>query len=898
METVRRVFSKWLIAGSLGLVLLCLGLTILPILATAEELSLAPGISLVPTAGWEKVRPRAGQTAVLELRAANGRIVARATVFISNRRTADNAIAQLSQMPGGGSRPTVSDIAGWPSVTVTSQIQPDEPESSENAGVPESLTRIDTFVAIDKTLVRVSITLGTKPSPDVIKNAYAFAKGLRTSKTAPMTQTRRSLQNLRTSLRAKTATRVLPFTARSRNLLSPDRPTTLEPRIVTGIQPGRELEIAVSADGQNIVIVSNKRLVSPSVPNTGGQIFTSIDGGSTFLPPVDYPLAPRDPGATEDFERRSDLSVVRGPSGRFYVSFLGREHFPAVDRDTVSIAVSEAQDHGQNFSFLKHAARCEDDDVFTTDQPHLAVDPRVRPGQNDQIYVGWRANQPKPGEIVDCNGAAGKVEFHTMLSCSADGGQTWTRKEVDNYGMYPRVTVGPDGMVYVISETDRGRRKRVDPITGLEEEVDATMWLSKFSSCESGLELQTGFPAKVTDFVGVARLPGLDRNDNGNILPSPTVAVTSARNVFVAYAEETADGNDDIIVLGSTEGGEDGTWSLRTTANGADVPARRFMPWLCAAPPDQLFVSWYDRRDATATANDLTKYFVSFVETVDTNNDTVPDQLRALEASLSAEPDPQCIHWPFATRNRWDAERCSASRQPLLAGQCCVVDADEKCTSGGSRTRCDFSDTPGVGHAPCLAGESCAKGGGHPKYGDYTGNTCLPWQAFLTWASATNPVNGTPLGESNVFFAKAHVVSFSTPKDLCAGGRCGTVTTRNLGDLELNCPDSDCRLVVPVTDICQRVVNCPGCGPDGRCPQEYSFEVTGVDRGWGIRLVDERGQAVPGTVRRIGSRLAITLRPEQSPTIKNSLQRYTLVLERNRPGKKGIAARMRVTATR
>jgi hypothetical protein len=876
MRTTKR---NRLVNGILGLLLLCLGLTMLPLITAAEELALAPGINLVPGAGWEIVRSRAREAALLKLRGADGRIVGRATVTISNRRSAGNAVAQLGWNVPNGNQPTISEIAGWPTVTFTTQSEPDEPEDNETAGVPEPLTRVETLVAIDNTLVRVSITLGTNPSPDVLKHAYALAQGLRTSKTAPVAQIRRSLQEVRTSLKAKAAPLSMrPVAARRRDpvTLLP-RSTTFEPVDATGLQPGRELEIAVSADGQDIVIVSNK-----------SQIFTSNNSGTTFGPPVDYPLAPRAPGASEDFQRRSDLSVVRGPSGRFYVSFLGREHFPNLNRDTVSLAVSEPQDRGNNFRFLNHAVRCEDDNVFTTDQPHMAVDPRIRPGLPDQIYVGWRANQPID-DTVNCNGGSGRMAgFHTMLSCSADGGASWTTTLVDTFGMYPRVTVGPDGMVYVISETKRGRR----------DGVDATMWLSKFSSCEDGLQLQTGFPSKVTDFVGVKRVPGLDRNDSGNILASPTVAVTRPRHVFVAYAEETVEGNDDIVVLGSVDDGEDGTWSLRTTANASSVPARRFMPWLCAAQ-DQLFVSWYDRRDATAEANDLTKYFVSFVRPVDTTLDTIPDELRAMEVSLSDKPDPQCRWWsPFAPRNRNDAERCSV--QPQLAGRCCrQVNSSGKCidstTDGSSRNRCDFSTKPGF--LPCSSGETCGTGDGHPKYGDYTGNTCQAGRAFLTWAAATNPTNGTPLTESTVFFARANVVEFTSVWDPCPDGACGSFLPTNTGELFLNCPRGNCRIVVPVTEICQSVLNCPGCGPGNRCPGEFKFEVAGMDAGWSIRLVDEAGQALAGTVRRSVGRLAITVRPEQSPTIKNHIGRYTLVLERNFPGRKEIAARIRMTAS-
>src|SRR5207247_6392340 len=110
-------------------------------------------------------------------------------------------------------------------------------------------------------------------------------------------------------------------------------------------------------------------------------------------------------------------------------------------------------------------------------------------------------------------------------------------------------------------------------------------------------------------------------------------------------------------------------------------------------------ISWYDRRAATPTANDLTEYLAGRARL-----DTLGNLVVGPEFKLSETVDPQCAAgWPSSPRSSNDSESCSV--QPQLAGVCSV-----------SGARCDFS-TPA-----CPAGQTCNVGGGFPKYGDYNGN--------------------------------------------------------------------------------------------------------------------------------------------------------------------------------
>jgi len=122
-----------------------------------------------PSADWTNVKPLAGEAAILNLRGVGGWTRGRATVTISNRRTSENTVAQLSRnVMNANGHSTIFDVAGWAAVTFTREIQPDTPENSKKVRVPKAVTRVETLVAIDKTLLRISITLGfeTKPGGD------------------------------------------------------------------------------------------------------------------------------------------------------------------------------------------------------------------------------------------------------------------------------------------------------------------------------------------------------------------------------------------------------------------------------------------------------------------------------------------------------------------------------------------------------------------------------------------------------------------------------------------------------------------------------------------------------------------------------------------------------------
>jgi hypothetical protein len=305
----------------------------------------------------------------------------------------------------------------------------------------------------------------------------------------------------------------------------------------------------------------------------------------------------------------------------------------------------------------------------------------------DQVYAVWRDFQ----NFGDA-----------LIACSKNGGTQWGPPAIVGQGDFPRISVAADGFVYATFR------------------AGASLMVSKFSSCASGMVLQPGFPQPI-DMAAtevMCPLPGLDRCLSGNTMSSHMLAADDGNpsHRYAAYSVNTAANNDNIVVSDSPDGGV--TWRARQIVN-ANIAAPRFMPWVCANN-GAAYVSWYDRRAATAAANDLTDYYLAGI--------SIP------EINLSGNPDPQCAggaaganSWPGGTSIRTDSESCSV--QPQLAGRCRVPGG------GGSQQPCDFDQGPACPNA----NEVCSTGGGAPKYGDYNGNACAGGRIFTAWASGTAP---------------------------------------------------------------------------------------------------------------------------------------------------------------
>ena len=457
-----------------------------------------------------------------------------------------------------------------------------------------------------------------------------------------------------------------------------------------------------------------------------------------------------------------DPSLAYGQSGNFYLAGISIRCLPAHANGPNGYdctGILRSTDNGQTFPFLSNAVACPRNNPNPPpnlanrcfpDQEHIAADGfNAAPG-GDQVYSVWRNFDA--------------TDQDPAIVCSQDSGATWTAPADVDSGFIPRVGAGQDGFVYVVYRSGGNIR------------------INKYSSCANGLVVQPTFPKTIGAVTDVTcPVPGLDRCNDGNNLSSITVAVddTNPAHVYVAYANETAAGNQDIIVQDSLDGGV--TWpAARVVTVNAAVTGVRFMPWVCATGGDA-YVTWYDRRASTASNNDLTDYYAGIAGLDGMGNLTVRSETR-----ITASSDPQCASgWPCAPRATGDSESCSV--QPQLAGVCC----DATMTGcPGSGQRCDFTSGPACPNP----GETCNGGGGCPKYGDYNGNACASLRLLTGWASATPPSGIPSSGGIDVFFAEFSNCTLTCPANitvdndpnLCGAvvsypaptaiGSCGTVT--------------------------------------------------------------------------------------------------------------------------
>jgi hypothetical protein len=488
-----------------------------------------------------------------------------------------------------------------------------------------------------------------------------------------------------------------------------------------------ESEIAVSGDGQHIVIAVNALRGFQHAISTGRQIVSHSHHGGT-----DAFIASALPGALSG---NRDPSITWTGAGKFYFSTMG----PASNA-VLGVSV----DNGTSFQQVKGTppALCTGK-TCESDQPHIAGD--RRPGQN-QLYIVWHEHPTRNDRLF------------AMVGCSTNSGATWTNKifeeatwPIFRFGFFPRVAVGSDGFVYVVA------------ITG---NTGGDILLQRYSSCSQGLKplwhdgSGKSTPSKIASISGVHcdsgnTVAGLDRCNDGNVLASPTIAFDSThpKRVSVVYSDEISP-HIDTITVAST----DDVTALQRDVQFPDIEhlempgqasvGQRFMPWGCMAH-GRFYVGFYDRRSLTLAHNDRTEYFVA--------------DNQGHEISVSGTADPQCgSGWPDGGNPR-DSEACS--QQPQQAGFCLACPAGSQVGDGCSISpspghdapRCDYSSPD------CPSGTACirpAANRGSGKYGDYTGIACANDVAFVTWTSSISPTDMATFDGLRVYFAKV------TPKEL------------------------------------------------------------------------------------------------------------------------------------
>ncbi len=678
--------------------------TVLPHTASIYD---KKGISVSYPDGWSLAQPSLNSWVILNVPADQQDTITptvRVTIGYLERPDHGDAVSQLAEYANESSvSSTFLTIGGWPALQRVQLVERHLPGEQEEEFFRDlDMVQVTTAVAADNLLVRLEADLPSDADQQLQNLVLAIGKSLVFSSTGDPTQVEKELNQLGSSPQPPVAPQgaaSLPAVV-GPLLFAPLAGAPIFAPLQLNNGTNGELEVAVSNNGTNIVVVKQSRFI------------TSNDGGQTF--PFTGFLSVSD----------GDSSIAFGQSGNFYHAALAcfgtscrtpcpgasPTGTPSSTSNCVEVAASNTS--GRTFGPLVNAAVCPDSggSACSLDQEHIAADPvNAGAGGADRVYAGIRNCQGNCGT----NGA--------FVTCSPDSGATWAPLLALEPGSdFPRVAVGGDGFFYVVYEI--GVNLRVD----------------KFNACTTSAAQMTraagGFPRTVSAFKRFAGCQvangfgGLDRCNNGNTLSGPTITVddTNANHVYISWANNTAANNENVLVADSTNGGVN--WRAPVTIS-AGVTARRYHPWACATGGNA-FVSWYDRRAATAANNDLTDYFAASAGlsagNLVANND---------EFQISTSSDAQCTLWPRGVRSIFDSENCSV--QPQLAGFCKLSPLPNPDTS--SNQRCDFTGADATVCPANPAGkETCQLGnfGQAVKYGDYNGNACVLGRLYTVFASS------------------------------------------------------------------------------------------------------------------------------------------------------------------
>ncbi|HEY6351860.1 MAG TPA: hypothetical protein VI636_20885 [Candidatus Angelobacter sp.] len=725
----------------------------LPLTVSAQKLTIAPGITVTVPPTWKAKQDT--RTTFLVEHASGGKIAdASMTIHVEKRRTHEEAVRRLAEIevehPG---EIKYMLLAGWPALerkaTVTFQYpgelpgqerQGQEKRELQEAGgtdqtrMPhgrgnETSIRVTTVAAVGEFVVRLQTLLQPDASAAVADEALSMGRTL-TAPPANRAQSEEDLKQLQGgSLRPK------PRSVRSHAPSTVALPTVRRERRGVGgnaggssvkVNGGGEIEAAASMDGQNLL---TDAACSISYSNNGGSSFTASNVSFAGAPALD-----------------GDCTLAWGQSGNFYIGWLGSGAAHAPEW----ISLFRSTNNGANFNFVTNAVNRSAPPAINVDQPHIAADRwNASASSQDRVYVAWH----ETGSFV------------SRVACSSDSGATWgapVAASSGNFG-FPRVAVGKDGMVYVVSRSG------------------GNIVVDKFSNCDAGLTEQAGFPATISISDVPCPVPGLDRCNNGNTLSSPTIAVddTNPNHVYIGWAQTSGPGQD-IVITDSQDGGQSFPNPL-VAANGAATGVR-YMPWL-GAWGGTAYVGWYDRRTSNAGNNDRTRYYRGSVSAA---NGTLT---AGAEADLMGVDDTQCASpWSCGVRAVGDCENCST--QPQLGGRC----RHSPPNNTDSFQACDFSSGPA-----CPAGESCQTASGCPKYGDYNGLAVGGGRLLNIWASGTAPSDLPPAANHNIL---AYTVVTDLPSDFFVRD-----WTNNASDHDTGVEPSTNPVFYETSDVWNQVTN-------------------------------------------------------------------------------------------
>ncbi len=362
------------------------------------------------------------------------------------------------------------------------------------------------------------------------------------------------------------------------------------PNVQVFNNPAPQAEVAIAAnpmDDKNLVIGAiDWRLTPPSclisptslcVTNWVG-VYTSTDGGKTWLPQLlpGFPGGP--PGILTGFQEGSDPIVAIDRHGAAYAGglFWKGSTFLTSAHDIV-LALARSDDGGMTWNEPSILAEANGLNPFP-DHPQMAVDNTGGVHDGD-VYVIWHSDTgtAPPNEV--------------RVGTSRDRGATWSITTVsgpippsDAQGFYGDMTiaVGPNGVVYAIWD---------EVFLGVGGVPSEKFWMTTSSGGGGSFRA----PWVIEDAIVPIQLPNAPfRASTFPVLAVDTGGGTHNGRLYLAWSDQRS-GNADVLLKTSDDGGK--TWSRVRRVNDDSGTAAQFDAWVSVASNGRVDLSFYDRRD-------------------------------------------------------------------------------------------------------------------------------------------------------------------------------------------------------------------------------------------------------------------------------------------------------------
>jgi hypothetical protein len=315
--------------------------------------------------------------------------------------------------------------------------------------------------------------------------------------------------------------------------------------------------------------------------NDGGKSYTSqeLPGYAQFTNVTDPTLAFDDIGNV--YSLNLPFSLAYNPAGNTV---------QPGGPDNSAITVNKSPDGGKTWGAPVYIKSYNASGLgYTPDKQWLTADTLAHSPGKGNLYAFW----------TEYTGGASRI----VVSRSSDRGSTWTEPlavtapKDQPFAQYAQPGVGPDGTLYVTYG--------VFPYA--KNVSNSSLWVQ--SSRDFGATWSA--PMHVADTAAVPyQLPNTTFRDG--ILESAVVSPVNG-TIAVAY-EDYSNGDVDILVTRSTDGGH--TWSapVRVNDNPVQDGTDQFQPNLAVAPNGTFALAFYDRRlpcaqgDANISAGFQGKY--------------------------------------------------------------------------------------------------------------------------------------------------------------------------------------------------------------------------------------------------------------------------------------------------